>query len=368
FDVAVLQLPEFTVVAGLMTMAVPTHMARKRHAFANVTNQRPQNESNLGNAQRPEGHVVTWNNDELATDALPVLGFEHYKVKDYSLAHVPFTGSSYAGGQWAAGDEPLYYVVSQKDIVIAKPRDAEDHINWLLQHRWHEKALAAIEVGQGRNLMMLAAVAGIHGHCRVDDNGGPGTYGEETHAPLFEEIDADCNIPTSCNSKSIDTGLPRKLQRGKIPFFVPPPKQDDASVEIEEDSLPKKDDVAVANDKSSGAKVHPSPLNLTGLGQKIFKMDPSSSGSLGIAIFEAIEMASIYEDTKCFLGSVLDQYNVLLLHTISRKVMKDSKEALMSVESVEVDPRLSSGCGYGGGGGRIHDDYFCNEYSVEDSS
>ena len=32
------------------------------------------------------------------------------------------TGSSYAGGQWAAGDEPLYYIVSPKDVVIAKPR------------------------------------------------------------------------------------------------------------------------------------------------------------------------------------------------------------------------------------------------------
>ncbi|GJU75619.1 nuclear/nucleolar GTPase 2 [Tanacetum coccineum] len=40
-------------------------------------------------------------------------------------------------------------------------------------------------------------------------------------------------------------------QRGKIPFFVPPPKQDDESAKIEEDNLPKKDDVAVANDKSS---------------------------------------------------------------------------------------------------------------------
>jgi hypothetical protein len=31
-------------------------------------------------------------------------------------------GCSYAGGQWAAGDEPLYYIVSPKDVVIAKPR------------------------------------------------------------------------------------------------------------------------------------------------------------------------------------------------------------------------------------------------------
>ncbi|XP_027340722.1 vacuolar protein sorting-associated protein 41 homolog isoform X3 [Abrus precatorius] len=107
--------------------------------------------SRQGNAQRPEVRIVTWNNDELSTDALPLHGFEHYKAKDYSLAHAPFSGSSYAGGQWAAGDEPLYYIVSPKDVVIAKPRDAEDHIAWLLQHGWHEKALAAVESDQGRS-------------------------------------------------------------------------------------------------------------------------------------------------------------------------------------------------------------------------
>nr|GEU46400.1 vacuolar protein sorting-associated protein 41 homolog [Tanacetum cinerariifolium] len=71
------------------------------------------------------------------------------KAKDYSLAHVPFTG-----GQWAVGDEPLYYVVSSKDVVIAKPRDAEDHIKWLLQHGWHEKDLASIEAGHGRSELL----------------------------------------------------------------------------------------------------------------------------------------------------------------------------------------------------------------------
>ncbi|KAG0476002.1 hypothetical protein HPP92_012843 [Vanilla planifolia] len=103
-----------------------------------------------GTAQRPEVRIVTWKNEELTTDALPVHGFEHYKAKDYALAHAPFSGSSYAGGQWAAGDEPLYYIVSPKDVVIARPRDAEDHISWLLQHGFHEKALAAVEAGQGR--------------------------------------------------------------------------------------------------------------------------------------------------------------------------------------------------------------------------
>ncbi|KAJ1273442.1 hypothetical protein BS78_06G280800 [Paspalum vaginatum] len=110
--------------------------------------------SRQGTAQRPEIHLVSWKNDELTTDALPIHGYEHYKAKDYALAHAPFSGSSNAGGQWAAGDEPLYYIVSPKDIVVAKPRDAEDHIAWLLQHGWHEKALAAVEAGQGRTELL----------------------------------------------------------------------------------------------------------------------------------------------------------------------------------------------------------------------
>lgn len=40
-------------------------------------------------------------------------------------------GSSYAGGQWAAGDEPLYYVVSPKDVVIAKPRYLQHFFNFV---------------------------------------------------------------------------------------------------------------------------------------------------------------------------------------------------------------------------------------------
>ncbi|GMP88029.1 hypothetical protein CsSME_00040167 [Camellia sinensis var. sinensis] len=116
-----------------------------------------------GNAQRPEVRVVTWNNDELATDALPVHGFDHYKAKDYALAHALFSG-----GQWAAGDEPLYYIVSPKDVVIAKPRDTTDHISWLLQHGWHEKALAAVEAGQGRSELLDKVGSSYHDHLIVE--------------------------------------------------------------------------------------------------------------------------------------------------------------------------------------------------------
>ena len=80
--------------------------------------------------------------------------FQNGVVLPQNICFHSHVGSSYAGGQWAAGDEPLYYIVSPKDVVIAKPRDTEDHIAWLLQHGWHEKALAAVESGQGRSELL----------------------------------------------------------------------------------------------------------------------------------------------------------------------------------------------------------------------
>nr|GFA85747.1 eukaryotic translation initiation factor 3 subunit B-like [Tanacetum cinerariifolium] len=73
-----------------------------------------------------------------------------------------------------------------------------------------------------------------------------------------------------------------------------------------------------------GAKVYPSPSNLTGLGQKIFKIDPLSSGSLGIAIFKAVEMASLYEDTKCCLAR---SGLMFMFNGLSWKVMRDFKRS-----------------------------------------
>ncbi|KAL2623253.1 hypothetical protein R1flu_003458 [Riccia fluitans] len=107
-----------------------------------------------GHAQRPDVRIVTWKNDELSTDSLSIHGYEHYKAKDYLLGHTPYSGSCNSEGQWPAGDEPLYYVVSPKDVVIARPRDAEDHISWLLNHGQHEKALAAVEAGKARPELM----------------------------------------------------------------------------------------------------------------------------------------------------------------------------------------------------------------------
>nr|GEX61660.1 tryptophan synthase beta chain 2 [Tanacetum cinerariifolium] len=89
-----------------------------------------------------------------------------------------------------------------------------------------------------------------------------------------------------------------------------------------------------------GAKVHPSPSNLTESGRRILKMDPSSPGSLGIAISEAVEMAALNEDTKYCLGSVLN--HVLLHQTVI------GEECIKQMEALGETPDVIIGCTGGG--------------------
>ncbi len=63
-----------------------------------------------------------------------------------------------------------------------------------------------------------------------------------------------------------------------------------------------------------GADVFASPSDRTESGRKILEADPTSPGSLGIAISEAVERASIDDGTKYSLGSVLN--HVLMHQTI----------------------------------------------------
>ncbi len=60
-----------------------------------------------------------------------------------------------------------------------------------------------------------------------------------------------------------------------------------------------------------GANVFSSPSDQTEAGRKILAEDPDSTGSLGISISEAVEMAAAEPDVKYSLGSVL---NHVLMH------------------------------------------------------
>jgi tryptophan synthase beta chain len=89
-----------------------------------------------------------------------------------------------------------------------------------------------------------------------------------------------------------------------------------------------------------GANVIPSPSDQTQVGRRIRAEDPESTGSLGIAISEAVEDAAGREDTKYSLGSVLN--HVLMHQTII------GQEALLQMERANAMPDLVVGCVGGG--------------------
>ena len=89
-----------------------------------------------------------------------------------------------------------------------------------------------------------------------------------------------------------------------------------------------------------GGSVHPSPSDLTAAGRAILADHPDSTGSLGIAISEAVEVAAQADDTKYALGSVLN--HVLLHQTII------GEEALLQLAKIGETPDLLVGCTGGG--------------------
>jgi tryptophan synthase beta chain len=89
-----------------------------------------------------------------------------------------------------------------------------------------------------------------------------------------------------------------------------------------------------------GARCIASPSMETNVGRAILAKTPDNTGSLGIAISEAVEVAATREDTKYALGSVLN--HVLLHQTVV------GQEAMKQLEMAGDDPDIIIGCTGGG--------------------
>ena len=89
-----------------------------------------------------------------------------------------------------------------------------------------------------------------------------------------------------------------------------------------------------------GAVCHPSPSDLTEAGRAMLANDPDTTGSLGMAISEAVEAAAKDPEAHYSLGSVL---NHVLLH---QSVI--GQEALAQVAEVEPKVDVIYGCAGGG--------------------
>eukprot|EP00669_Euglena_mutabilis_P001833 TRINITY_DN12410_c0_g1_i1.p1 TRINITY_DN12410_c0_g1~~TRINITY_DN12410_c0_g1_i1.p1 ORF type:complete len:468 (-),score=39.04 TRINITY_DN12410_c0_g1_i1:109-1434(-) len=89
-----------------------------------------------------------------------------------------------------------------------------------------------------------------------------------------------------------------------------------------------------------GASVHRSPSDLTECGRKLAQDPTNYSGSLGIAISEAVEVAAKDPEAAYALGSVL---NHVLLH---QSII--GEEALLQLAKVQETPDLIIACAGGG--------------------
>ena len=100
-----------------------------------------------------------------------------------------------------------------------------------------------------------------------------------------------------------------------------------------------------------GAEVRPSPTSTTEAGKKILEENPDSTGSLGIAISEAIEVAATNADTNYSLGSVLN--HVLLHQTVIGLEAKEQMEMAGEQPDVVIGC-VGGGSNYGGLGVPVH--------------
>lgn len=92
--------------------------------------------------------------------------------------------------------------------------------------------------------------------------------------------------------------------------------------------------------RTYGASVTPSPSDTTEVGRKILQAHPGTTGSLGCAISEAVEVATHTEGYRYVLGSVLSQ--VLLHQTV---IGLETKAAM---DKYGITPDVIIGCAGGG--------------------
>ncbi|KAK8853266.1 hypothetical protein IAR55_003968 [Kwoniella newhampshirensis] len=83
-------------------------------------------------ANRPELRLID-RGEEVNADALSLANFHMYGCNDYSLVRSQRPG------------EDVFLVVSPSDVIVVRPRDKADHIEWLVDRERYEEALTAAE-------------------------------------------------------------------------------------------------------------------------------------------------------------------------------------------------------------------------------
>eukprot|EP01130_Rhizamoeba_saxonica_P017976 TRINITY_DN8871_c0_g1_i1.p1 TRINITY_DN8871_c0_g1~~TRINITY_DN8871_c0_g1_i1.p1 ORF type:complete len:860 (+),score=172.89 TRINITY_DN8871_c0_g1_i1:30-2609(+) len=120
-------------IAGIAPFAHPdSETSQIRNDLVILAYYDPNDPEHQDDDHFPELHIVSRNRQYISSEALMINNHRSYQANDYRLDHL--------------ASESLFYIVSPGDIVMAKPRDIDDRISWLLQRDRYDLALEEAEL------------------------------------------------------------------------------------------------------------------------------------------------------------------------------------------------------------------------------
>ncbi|KAF7728592.1 Vacuolar protein sorting-associated protein 41 [Apophysomyces ossiformis] len=110
------------------TLILLAYITEDDFTSADADSQNPESQRKRL-AAKPELHILNDDNEEISADVLALQGYEHYQPNDYVLQFLM--------------EEDMFYIMGPKDVIAARSRDQDDHIEWLLDHERYGEALQA---------------------------------------------------------------------------------------------------------------------------------------------------------------------------------------------------------------------------------
>ena len=123
-----LEVPSPTALLVLAYIPPPTDFSQE---FTSDPSQQRRQAADL-----PELRIISRAGEEVSADVLRINGYERWSCGDYVLCDT---------AEDASVEEKKYFVMSPKDVISIRPRDAKDHVAWLVERRRYEEALQAVE-------------------------------------------------------------------------------------------------------------------------------------------------------------------------------------------------------------------------------
>lgn len=86
--------------------------------------------------------------EEISSDILSPKSFSKGKSSDFHVECLP--------------EEGLYLILCPKDLIVAKPREEDDHLTWLLDHQQYEEALEIVKSNKNLRKHSLLSVGSLY--------------------------------------------------------------------------------------------------------------------------------------------------------------------------------------------------------------